>query len=160
MITVRHEKCNWTKCRYVWRNTYSHHVVTLHIRFIFILTHVVELPEEIEGHHGIEVDHHSQQTHRHQQLNHSDHQDKHLHLEENFYKISVKFDVIWELYLFAIVSYRGQDGAQGFDAHSDVQQMTGVEKVVVVTKQWHDHIPNQIQERLRAKQKLNEWSLL
>lgn len=54
-------------------HAYSHHVITLHIRFIFILAHVVELAEKVEGHHGVEVDHHSQQTHRHHQLNHSQH---------------------------------------------------------------------------------------
>lgn len=51
------------------------------------------------------------------------------------------------------MGYRGQDGAQGFDAHGDVQQVTGVEEVVKVAEQRHDCIPNQIQERLRAKQK-------
>lgn len=78
----------------------------------------------------------------------------------DLYKISVRYDDLWELYLFSVVGYRGQDGAQGFDAHGDVQQMTGEKEVVVVAKQWHDQIPNQIQERLRAKQNPNDWSLL
>lgn len=39
--------------------------------------------------------------------------------------------------LFAVVSNRGQNGAQGFDTHSDVQKMSGEEEVVVVSKQRH-----------------------
>ena len=48
--------------------TYSHHVVTLHIRIILVLALVVELAEEVEGHHSVEVDHHGQQTHSQHQL--------------------------------------------------------------------------------------------
>ncbi len=57
-----------------------------------------------------------------------------------------------------IVSYRGQDGAQGFDAHSDVQQMTGVEKGCsdqAVT--WPYTKPAGTS---KSKTELNEWSLL
>lgn len=39
--------------------------------------------------------------------------------------------------LLAVVGNRGQDGAQGFDTHGDVQKMTGKEEVVVVSKQRH-----------------------
>lgn len=49
-------------------SAYSHHVVTLHVWFILILTHVVELAEEVEGHHGVQVHHYSEQTHCHHQL--------------------------------------------------------------------------------------------
>lgn len=48
--------------------THSHHVVTFHIRFIFIFTLVVKLAEEIEGNYGVKVHHHSQQAHRHHEL--------------------------------------------------------------------------------------------
>lgn len=48
--------------------TYSHHVVTFHIWFIFILTFVVKLAEEIEGNDSVKVNHHSQQTHCHHEL--------------------------------------------------------------------------------------------
>lgn len=48
--------------------TYSHHVITFHIWFIFILTLVVKLPEEIEGNDSVEVDHHGQQAHCHHEL--------------------------------------------------------------------------------------------
>lgn len=48
--------------------TYSHHVITLHIWLILILALVVELPEEIEGHHSIEIDHNCQQAHCQHQL--------------------------------------------------------------------------------------------
>lgn len=46
--------------------------------------------------------------------------------------------VLWKFAdLFAIVSNRGQNGAQGFDAHGDVQKMSGEEEVVVMSKQRH-----------------------
>ena len=51
-------------------------------------------------------------------------------------------------HLFAVVGDGGQDGAQGLDAHGDVQQVTGEEEVVVVTQQGHDQVPAQVQERL------------
>lgn len=51
-------------------------------------------------------------------------------------------------HLFAIVGDRGQDGAQRFDAHGDVQQMSGEEEVVVMSKNRHQQIPNQVEEGL------------
>lgn len=48
--------------------TYRHHIVTLHVRLVFILAFIVELSKEIEGHHGVEINHHGQQTHRQHQL--------------------------------------------------------------------------------------------
>ena len=47
---------------------HCHHVVTLHVRFVLILALVVELAEEVEGHHCVQVDHHRQEAHRHHQL--------------------------------------------------------------------------------------------
>lgn len=51
--------------------------------------------------------------------------------------------------LFAVVSHRRQNGAQRFDPHGDVQEMSGKEEVVVVAKNRHQQIPNQVQESLR-----------
>jgi len=48
--------------------TNRHHVVTLHVRLILVLALIVELPEEVEGHHSVKVHNHSQQTHSHHQL--------------------------------------------------------------------------------------------
>ncbi len=48
--------------------TNRHHVVTLHVRLIPILALIVELPEEVKGHHSVEIHNHSQQTHSHHQL--------------------------------------------------------------------------------------------
>ena len=48
--------------------SHRHHVVTLHIGLVLILALVVELPEEVEGHHGVEVHDHGQQPHRQHQL--------------------------------------------------------------------------------------------
>lgn len=50
------------------RETYSHHVVTFHVWLVFILALVVELSEEVEGHHRVEIDHDCQQAHRQYQL--------------------------------------------------------------------------------------------
>lgn len=47
---------------------HRHHVVTLHIRLIVIFTFVVELAEEIESHHSIEVNNHSQEANSQNQL--------------------------------------------------------------------------------------------
>lgn len=53
--------------------------------------------------------------------------------------------------LFAVVSNRGQDGAQGFDTHGNVQEMTSEEEVVVVSEQRHQHVPNQVEEGLKEE---------
>lgn len=54
-------------------------------------------------------------------------------------------------HLFAVVRDRGQDGAEGLEAHGDVQQVGGEEEVVVVAQNGHGGVPNQIQERLVEK---------
>ncbi len=54
LILVLHVKGGWT---------YRHHVITLHVWLILILALIVEPPEEVEGHHSVEIDDHSQQTH-------------------------------------------------------------------------------------------------
>ena len=50
--------------------------------------------------------------------------------------------------LFAVVRHRGQDGAQGLEAHGDVQQVSSKEEIVVVSQDGHGRIPHQVQERL------------
>jgi len=52
---------------------HRHHVVTLHVRLVLVLAHVVELAEEVKRHHGVQVHHHGQQTHRHHQLRETEH---------------------------------------------------------------------------------------
>lgn len=54
-------------------------------------------------------------------------------------------------HLLAVVSDRRQDGAEGLDAHGDVQQMGSEEEVVEVSKNGHDAVPDQIQEVLEGK---------
>ena len=51
-------------------------------------------------------------------------------------------------YLFAVVRHRGQDGAEGLEAHGDVQQVSSEEEVVVVSQDGHAHVPGQVQEGL------------
>lgn len=53
-------------------STHSHHVITLHVWFVLVLALVVELAEEVEGHHSVQVHHYSQQTHCHHQLRRTD----------------------------------------------------------------------------------------
>ena len=48
--------------------TYRHHIVALHVRLVLVLALIIELSEEVEGHHGVEVDDHGQQTHRQHEL--------------------------------------------------------------------------------------------
>lgn len=43
----------------------------------------------------------------------------------------------------------GQNGAQGFDTHGDIEQMAGIEEIVEVAEKGHNRIPDQIQECLR-----------
>lgn len=50
------------------RGTHCHHVITLHIRLVVIFTFVIELAEEVESHHSIEVDNHSQESNSQNQL--------------------------------------------------------------------------------------------
>lgn len=49
-------------------------------------------------------------------------------------------------HLFAVVCDRGEDGAEGFEPHGDVQQMSSKEEVVVVAQDGHGGVPHQIQE--------------
>lgn len=42
-----------------------------------------------------------------------------------------------------------EDGPQGLEAHSNVQQMGSKEEVVIVTQDGHGHVPGQIQEGLQ-----------
>lgn len=51
-----------------WAGSHRHHVVTLHVGLVVVLTLVVELAEEVESHHGVEVNHHGQETHGQNQL--------------------------------------------------------------------------------------------
>lgn len=48
--------------------TYRHHVIALHVRLVLVLAFVVELPEEVERHHSVEVDDHGQEAHGQHQL--------------------------------------------------------------------------------------------
>ena len=48
--------------------THRHHVITLHVGLVVVFTFVVELAEEVEGHHGIEINHHGQETDGQDQL--------------------------------------------------------------------------------------------
>lgn len=54
-------------------------------------------------------------------------------------------------HLFAVVSHRRQNGAQRFDPHGNVEEMSREEEVVVVSKNGHQQIPNQVQESLRRQ---------
>ena len=49
-------------------DTYGHHVVTFHVWLIIVCAFVVELPEEVEGHHSVEIHHDCQQAHSQHQL--------------------------------------------------------------------------------------------
>lgn len=48
--------------------THSEHVVALHVLGVFIVTLVVKLPEEVEGHNSVEIHNNCQQTHSQDQL--------------------------------------------------------------------------------------------
>lgn len=62
-------------------------------------------------------------------------------------------------HLFAIVSDRRQNGAQRFDAHGNVQEMSGEEEVVVMSENRHQQIPNQVEESLRRRSRAISLSL-
>ena len=53
--------------------------------------------------------------------------------------------------LFPVVGDRGQNGAEGLDAHGDVQEMNGKEEVVEVSQDGHDGVPDQIEEGLKEQ---------
>ena len=44
-------------------------------------------------------------------------------------------------YLFPIVGDRGQDSTQILHTDGYVQQVTGIEEVVIMSKQGHDRVP-------------------
>ena len=50
------------------QGTHRHHVITLHVGLVIVFTFVVELAEEVECHHSIEINHHSQETNGQDQL--------------------------------------------------------------------------------------------
>lgn len=122
-------------------DAHRHHVVALHVWLVLVLALVVELPEEVEGHHGVEVHHHSQQAHRHHQLHTA-------HAVST--RTPRRHTPRPHTYLFAVVGDRGQDGAERFDPHGDVQKVAGVEEVVVVSQHGHQHVPDQVEESLRG----------
>lgn len=126
--------------------SHCHHVVTLHVRFVLILALIVELAEEVEGHHSVQVHNYGQQTHRHQQLRNTGEQVK------RSVNVTRRLVIItWSRSdLFAVVSDRGQDGAQGFHTHGDVQEMSSKEEVVIVSQQRHQHVPDQVEEGLKV----------
>lgn len=58
------------------------------------------------------------------------------------------------------MSNGGQNGAQGFDTHGDVQEVSGIEEVVVMSKQRHQHVPNKVEEGLKEERGLSVTRLL
>lgn len=50
------------------------------------------------------------------------------------------------------MSYGGQDGPQGLEAHGDVEQVGSEEEVVVVAQDGHGGVPDQIQEGLEKEE--------
>lgn len=64
--------------------------------------------------------------------------------------------LVVETCLFAIVSYRGQDGSQGLEAHGNIQQVSSKEKVVVMAQNRHGGVPDQVEERLHQKQRFSD----
>ena len=63
------------------RGTHRHHVITLHVGLVIVSTFVVELAEEVERHHGIEINHHGQETDGQDQLGAEREEEVGLHLE-------------------------------------------------------------------------------
>ena len=53
-------------------------------------------------------------------------------------------------HLLAVMGDGGQDGAERFEAHGDVRQVSGEEEVVVVPQDGHCGVPHQIQKGLRG----------
>ena len=45
-------------------------------------------------------------------------------------------------HLFPVVGDRGKDGAEGLEAHGDVQQVGSKEEIVVVSQNGHGGVPN------------------
>ena len=48
---------------------------------------------------------------------------------------------------------RGEDSAEGLEAHGNVQEMGGEEEVVVVAQNGHGGVPYKIQERLVKRER-------
>lgn len=118
-------------------HAYSHHVITLHVWFILIFTLVVKLAEEVEGHYSVEVHNHSQQTHRHHEL-WEGLVDSKVKLQSEYSARALSEKALTKCPdLFAIVSNRRQDGAQRFDSHRNIKEVTSKEEVVVVSEQRH-----------------------
>lgn len=57
------------------------------------------------------------------------------------------------------MSDRRQDGAKGLEAHGDVQQVGGKEKVVEVSENGHNGVPDQIQEVLTEKRRKSSFNI-
>ena len=54
-------------CQYASK-THSKHIIALHILGVLVVTLVVKLPEEVEGHNGVEIHDNRQQAHSQDQL--------------------------------------------------------------------------------------------
>lgn len=48
--------------------THSKHVIALHVLGVLVVTLIVKLPEEVEGHDSVEIHDHRQQAHSQDQL--------------------------------------------------------------------------------------------
>ena len=52
-------------------------------------------------------------------------------------------------YLFAVVRYGLQDGAQRLETNGNIQQVAGKEEVVPVAKHGYNEVPHAVQEGLK-----------
>jgi hypothetical protein len=103
-------------------STYGCHVVTFLVHFI-VFPADVELPEEVEGDYGVDVDDDGEQ-----------HDCQHQ--------------------LLSVVRYRLENGLQGWNRHSNIQQMCSKEEVVDVAQDGEAKIPQTVQESLKRELQL------
>ena len=98
----------------------------------------VELAEEVEGEHSVQVHHDAGEQHRQNQL-----QQK---IPE--FKVNTYSGDDGTTHLFAVVRHRLQDGAERLEADGDVHEMHGEEERVEVAGHRHQEVPEDIQEGL------------
>ena len=135
--------------------THCEHVVALLVD-LFLLLGDIELPEEVEGDDGVDVDDDGEQPHGEHELKKvqnyccSYSYINPIRKDQGKLYLTDMDEII--SYLLAVVRDGLEDNAEGGDADGDVDEVGREEEVVVVAEDGEDKVPQQVQEGLQGKE--------
>ena len=107
-----------------------------------LLSLVVELPEEVEGEHGVKVDDDTGKKNRQYQLQ----------AQENTCQQSApRLIMPHRTHLLSVVRHRLEDGSESLEADSDVHEVNSEEEGVKVSGHRQQEVPEAVEEGLKRK---------